>query len=126
MYHNSGPSNIVTSYVSDAMGGAISEPATFQYELVNGQAQYKEGSNLIPLGSVNKGLFRHRALLYKVLCDSIGLTCSLQRSQYGRVWNTIIVASDSSKCETFVVDLVYRPGRLMPVASPEAVQYQTV
>ena len=107
------------------MGGAICEPATFQYELVNGQAQYKEGSNLIPLGAVNKGLFRHRALLYKVLCDSIGLTCSLQRSQYGRVWNTIIVASDS-QCETFVVDLIYHPGRLMPAVSPEAVQYQTV
>ena len=113
------------SYVSDVMGGEVKDLSTFNYELVNGQAQYKEGSNLIPLGAVNKGLFRHRALLYKVLCDGLGLVCSLQCSQYGRVWNTIILSMDNNFM-TFVVDLIYQPGRLMPDGSPEAIQYQTV
>lgn len=113
------------SYVSDVMGGKVKDISTFSYELVNGQAQYKTGSNLIPLGAVNKGLFRHRALLYKVLCDSIGLVCSLQCSQYGRVWNTVILSTDNNFM-TFVVDLIYQPGRLMVDNSPEAIQYQTV
>lgn len=108
------------------MGGEVKDLSSFSYELVNGQAQYKEGSNLIPLGAVNKGLFRHRALLYKVLCDSIGLICSLQCSQYGRVWNTVILSMDNNNFIMCVVDLVYQPGRLMPDGSPEAIQYQTV
>ena len=116
---------IIYSYVSDVMGGMVKDISTFNYELVNGQAQYKEGSNLIPLGAVNKGLFRHRALLYKVLCDNIGLVCSLQCSQYGRVWNTIILSTDNNFM-TFVVDLIHQPGRLMHDNSPEAIQYQTV
>jgi len=107
------------------MGGEIKDLSSFTYELVNGQAQFKEGSNLIPLGAVNKGLFRHRALLYKVLCDSLGLICSLQCSQYGRVWNTVILSADNNFI-TYIVDLVYQPGRLMPASSPEAIQYQTV
>lgn len=113
------------SYVSDVMGGVVKELSSFNYELVNGQAQYKEGSNLIPLGAVNKGLFRHRALLYKVLCDSIGLICSLHCSQYGRVWNTVVLSEDNN-FKTFVVDLVYQPGKLMPDGTPAAIQYQTV
>lgn len=112
-------------YVSDVMGGQVIDISSFNYELVNGQAQYKEGSNLIPLGAVNKGLFRHRALLYKVLCDSIGLICSLKCSQYGRVWNTVVLSADNNFI-ICVVDLVYQPGRLMLDGSPEAIQYQTV
>ena len=107
------------------MGGEVKNLSSFSYELVNGQAQYKEGSNLIPLGAVNKGLFRHRALLYKVLCDSIGLICSLQCSEYGRVWNTVVLLMDNNFV-TCLVDLMYQPGRLMPTGSPEAIQYQTV
>lgn len=107
------------------MGGQVKDLSTFNYELVNGQAQYKEGSNLVPLGAVNKGLFRHRALLYKVLCDNLGLICSLQYSQYSRVWNTVILSVDNNFI-MYVVDLIYQPGKLMPEGSPEAIQYQTV
>jgi hypothetical protein len=40
-------------------------------------------SALVPLGDVEYGVCRHRALRFKVLCDAVGLDCRLVRGNFG-------------------------------------------
>ena len=53
-------------YVSDVMGGLVSNMSAFHYELSLAESQHDLRSNLLPLGLVKKGAYRHRALLFKV------------------------------------------------------------
>lgn len=65
----------------------------------------------IPLGALKVGSARHRALLFKLLADALGLPCQLQRDQRGgaddQAYNIVKIESDE-----FTVDLVTDPGHL--------------
>jgi HEAT repeat protein len=115
-------------YVCDAMGGPIENVSAFHYELPVGEVQHELRSNLVPLGEVKKGVHRHRALLFKVLCDQLAIGCSLIRGDYNRYWNETVVegVSDSPIQRKYVVDLVTHPGRLLLDGSPEATQYTRI
>ncbi|XP_031102668.1 serine/threonine-protein kinase CTR1-like [Ipomoea triloba] len=70
-------------------------------------------SVVIPIGSLYAGLCRHRALLFKVLADSIGLPCRIAKGcKYCN-------RNDASSClvqfgvdREYLVDLAGRPGCL--------------
>ena len=67
--HNTPPSPplpLPVRYVSDVMGGPVSNMSAFHYELSLAESQHNLRSNLLPLGLVKKGAYRHRALLFKV------------------------------------------------------------
>jgi serine/threonine protein kinase len=52
-------------------------------KLSNAQRRVRrEAMNLVNLGSVRLGLCRHRALLYKILCDEAKVPCFLMRGDY--------------------------------------------
>lgn len=54
--------------------------------------------NFIPLGAIKIGLCRHKALLFKILCDSVGFDCALVTgySTGGRhQWNIITLDGES-------------------------------
>lgn len=54
-------------------GGATSSQADASL-----YAQMKaQGHNFLMLGSVKIGLCRHKALLFKLLCDAVGIDCAL-------------------------------------------------
>ena len=138
-------------YVSDVMGGPVSNMSVFHYELSLAESQHDLRSNLLPLGLVKKGAYRHRALLFKVgegggeegkglspahhtatlllqvLCDELAVGCTLVRGEYNRYWNQVVVmAEDSPACpvpRTYLVDLVHHPGKLLLEGSAEANQY---
>jgi armadillo repeat-containing protein 3 len=166
--------------VSKAMGGAIvmSELADYNFKFRISELKLAQNSNVIPIGKINQGTFYHRALLFKVMYDRLGLKpCSLVRGDYNRAWNVIDVKnqiislktplktnrSGSSarrksqvptsgtigtplvstveqkllhlgctevEAETFsldepaIVDLMFHPGRLIPINSPEAEKYK--
>ena len=56
----------LAKYVSDSMGGPILKTGMFGFELSASKIQVEQQLNLLPLGEVSRGVFQHRALLFKV------------------------------------------------------------
>ncbi|KAL6502023.1 hypothetical protein OROGR_027156 [Orobanche gracilis] len=77
---------------------------------------------ILPLGSLDIGHSRQRALLFKVLADRINLPCKLVKGSYhtgtdeGAV-NLIKLDSGSE----YIIDLMGAPGTLIPAEAPSSV-----
>ncbi|XP_055784328.1 armadillo repeat-containing protein 3 [Salvelinus fontinalis] len=121
--------------VSEVMGGAVEvdRQHDFLWELHLSELRYELQSNIIPIGQIRKGTYYHRALLYKVLADRIGVSCSLVRGEYNRVWNEVLLSVGTPYypgCQpqprAHLVDLIHQPGRLLRANTPQAKQYQTI
>uniref|UniRef100_A0A8C8D7F4 EDR1/CTR1/ARMC3-like peptidase-like domain-containing protein n=1 Tax=Oncorhynchus tshawytscha TaxID=74940 RepID=A0A8C8D7F4_ONCTS len=121
--------------VSEVMGGAVEvdRQHDFLWELHLSELRYELQSNIIPIGQIRKGTYYHRALLYKVLADRIGVSCSLVRGEYNRVWNEVLLSVGMPHypgCQpqprAHLVDLIHQPGRLLRANTPQAKQYQTI
>ncbi|KAM0002104.1 putative non-specific serine/threonine protein kinase [Helianthus debilis subsp. tardiflorus] len=69
--------------VSDHMGGPVGDPEKMLIAWRDFCSKLKEsiGSMVLPLGSLNVGMARHRALLFKVLADSLGIPCRLVKGK---------------------------------------------
>uniref|UniRef100_A0A8B9QTB1 Armadillo repeat containing 3 n=1 Tax=Anas platyrhynchos TaxID=8839 RepID=A0A8B9QTB1_ANAPL len=123
-------------FVADKMGGAIEKEKLhdFSWELHISEIEYELKSNVVPIGKVKKGTFYHRALLFKVIADRIGIGCSLVRGEYNRAWNEVKLVDDSPQGVTglllppqeYIVDLMFEPGFLMKQGSAEADQYKRI
>ena len=66
------------------MGGPVSNMSAFHYELSLAESQHNLRSNLLPLGLVKKGAYRHRALLFKVGEEGGGERGEGRREEGGR------------------------------------------
>ncbi|KAI7745662.1 hypothetical protein M8C21_006815, partial [Ambrosia artemisiifolia] len=103
--------------VSDHMGGPVGNPEKMSIAWRDFCSKLKEsiGSMVLPLGSLNIGLARHRALLFKVLADSVGIPCRLVKGkQYtgsSSVAMNFIKLNDGRE---YIVDLMADPGTLIP------------
>ncbi|XP_025252536.1 armadillo repeat-containing protein 3 isoform X2 [Theropithecus gelada] len=125
---------VLAKYVAEKMGGGITKEKMpdFSWELHISELKFQLKSNVIPIGHVKKGIFYHRALLFKALADRIGIGCSLVRGEYGRAWNEVMLQNESRKgvigglptTEVYVVDLMFHPGGLMKLRSREADLYR--
>ncbi|XP_017722931.1 PREDICTED: armadillo repeat-containing protein 3 isoform X1 [Rhinopithecus bieti] len=125
---------VLAKYVAEKMGGKITKEKIpdFSWELHISELKFQLKSNVIPIGHVKKGIFYHRALLFKALADRIGIGCSLVRGEYGRAWNEVMLQNESRKGvlgglpapEVYVVDLMFHPGGLMKLRSREADLYR--
>ncbi|KAK7123837.1 hypothetical protein R3I93_022066 [Phoxinus phoxinus] len=119
--------------VCEAMGGQV-EPEKlhdFLWELHISELKFESCSNVVLIGKIKKGTYFHRALLFKVLADRIGLSCSLIRGEYNRAWNEILITGPKkrhgySQPESYIIDLMHQPGNLMKSNSPAALAYQTI
>ncbi|XP_035175253.1 armadillo repeat-containing protein 3 isoform X4 [Oxyura jamaicensis] len=126
----------LAQFVADKMGGAIEKEKLhdFSWELHISEIEYELKSNVVPIGKVKKGTFYHRALLFKVIADRIGIGCSLVRGEYNRAWNEVKLVDDSPQGVTglllppqeYIVDLMFEPGFLMKQGSAEADQYKRI
>ncbi|XP_042327046.1 armadillo repeat-containing protein 3 isoform X2 [Sceloporus undulatus] len=126
----------LAQFVADKMGGPIERDKLheFSWELHISEIEYELKCNVVPIGKINKGTFYHRALLFKVLADRIGIGCSLVRGEYNRGWNEVKLVDDSPlgipglllPPQVFIVDLMYQPGYLMKDGSPEANHYRRI
>ncbi|XP_060048265.1 armadillo repeat-containing protein 3 isoform X5 [Erinaceus europaeus] len=124
----------LAKYVAEKMGGRIPRDKLhdFSWELHISELKFQLKSNVIPIGLVKKGIFYHRALLFKALADKIGIGCSLVRGEYGRAWNRVKLMNESSKGvigvppppENYIVDLMFSPGTLMKLRSKDADLYR--
>ncbi|XP_022719233.1 serine/threonine-protein kinase EDR1-like isoform X1 [Durio zibethinus] len=72
-------------------------------------------TSVLPIGSINIGLSRHRALLFKVLADSIRLPCRLVKgSHYTGVEDDAVNIIKLEDEREFLVDLMAASGTLIP------------
>jgi len=116
--------------VCERLGGVVDYYAYEQYvepaERV-GMLRASSGSRVVPLGKLTAGSSRHRALLFKVLCDRVGVMCSykvgkpMRGAHAHHAWNTVIVDG-----EEVVVDLIHMPGTFYPDYSDEARRYMRI
>ncbi|CAI9561345.1 unnamed protein product, partial [Staurois parvus] len=76
----------LAQFVAEKMGSAIEKDRLqeFSWELHISELKFELKSNVIPIGKIKKGIFYHRALLYKAVADRIGIACTLERGDYGR------------------------------------------
>ncbi|KAM8881736.1 armadillo repeat-containing protein 3 isoform X1 [Synchiropus splendidus] len=119
--------------VSDSMGGPVEKEKLHEFSWHHHLSEVKYGlqSNIVPIGMVKKGIYCHRALLFKYLADSIGLSCTLVRGEYHRAWNEVLLSEKAPQnkdqqpqCRHCIVDLMHQPGSLLNVNTPAAVKYQ--
>ncbi|NXN62105.1 ARMC3 protein, partial [Rynchops niger] len=126
----------LAQFVADKMGGPIERDKLhdFSWELHISEVEFELKSNVVPIGKVKKGTFYHRALLFKVIADRIGIRCSLVRGEYNRAWNEVELVDDSPQGiaglllppKKYIVDLMFEPGFLIKQGSAEADQYKHI
>ncbi|XP_010289086.1 PREDICTED: armadillo repeat-containing protein 3 isoform X2 [Phaethon lepturus] len=126
----------LAQFVADKMGGPIEREKLhdFSWELHISEIEFELKCNIVPIGKVKKGTFYHRALLFKVIADRIGIGCSLVRGEYNRAWNEVKLVDDSPQGiaglllppQEYIVDLMFQPGFLIKQGSAEAVQYKHI
>lgn len=83
---------LISVAVVELMGGPIAAEklSDHNFKFKISETKIKLGSNVIPIGQVTQGTFYHRALLFKALCDRVGLKpCTLVRGEYNRAWNVV-------------------------------------
>ncbi|KAJ6375875.1 hypothetical protein OIU77_000777 [Salix suchowensis] len=103
--------------VSDYMGGPVGDPSNLSraWRSLSYSLKATLGSMVLPLGSFTIGLPRHRALMFKVLADSVGIPCRLVK---GHLYTgSDDVAMNFVKLDDgreYIVDLTADPGTLIP------------
>lgn len=108
----------IAELVTEHMGGPVRDANTILQRWIETSTKLRTSlhTSVLPVGSLQVGLSRHRALLFKVLADYVGITCRLVKgSHYTGVEDdaiNIIKLADESE---FLVDLMGAPGTLIPM-----------
>ncbi|CAN4111239.1 unnamed protein product [Withania somnifera] len=72
-------------------------------------------TGVLPISSLKIGLSRHRALLFKVLADHVGIPCRLVKgSHYAGLEDDAVNIVKLPNDSEFLVDLMGAPGTLIP------------
>eukprot|EP00268_Persea_americana_P004618 TRINITY_DN1148_c0_g2_i4.p1 TRINITY_DN1148_c0_g2~~TRINITY_DN1148_c0_g2_i4.p1 ORF type:complete len:998 (+),score=218.27 TRINITY_DN1148_c0_g2_i4:146-3139(+) len=110
----------IADLVVHSLGGPVTDADDMLTRWTNKSYELRTSLNTIvlPLGRLEVGLSRHRALLFKVLADRINLPCRLVKGSYytgtdeGAV-NIIKIPPESGGGE-YIIDLMGAPGTLIP------------
>ncbi|XP_054129568.1 armadillo repeat-containing protein 3 isoform X1 [Melozone crissalis] len=123
----------LAQFVAERMGGPVEkeELHNFCWELDMSEIEFDLKSNIVPIGKIKRGTFYHRALLFKVIADRIGIGCSLVRGKYNRCWNEVKLVEYTPKGlllppQEYVVDVMFEPGLLFKQGSAKADQYKRI
>ncbi|KAL2963684.1 hypothetical protein AAZX31_17G215500 [Glycine max] len=109
--------------VVNRMGGPVvnAEKLTKRWAMRSRELRDSMQTIVLPLGCLDVGLSRHRALLFKVLADRINVPCKLVKGSYytgtddGAV--NLIKADDGSE---YIIDMMGAPGTLIPAEVPSS------
>ncbi|CAL0323935.1 unnamed protein product [Lupinus luteus] len=104
-------------FVADHMGGPVGDPESMEraWRSLTYSLKATLGSMVLPLGSLTIGLARHRALLFKVLADSLGIPCRLVKGlQYTGSEDVAINFVKIDDGREYMIDLMADPGALIP------------
>ncbi|OMO96432.1 hypothetical protein COLO4_15253 [Corchorus olitorius] len=103
--------------VTGHMGGSVKDANIILAKWMERSTELRTSlhTSMLPIGSINIGLSRHRALLFKVLADSINLACRLVKgSHYTGVEDDAVNIIKLDDEREFLVDLMAAPGTLIP------------
>ncbi|KAG8092748.1 hypothetical protein GUJ93_ZPchr0012g19153 [Zizania palustris] len=107
----------LASLVSDYMGGPVVDPEGILsvYQNVSSSLRDSIRSAVMPIGELKIGLARHRALLFKVLADSLAVPCRLVKGrQYTGSDDGALNIVKLNDGREYIVDLMSDPGTLIP------------
>ncbi|XP_022744697.1 serine/threonine-protein kinase EDR1-like [Durio zibethinus] len=103
--------------VTGHMGGSVKDANIILAKWMEKSTELRTSlhTSVLPIGSINIGLSRHRALLFKALSDSIRLPCRLVKgSHYTGVEDDAVNIIKLEDEREFLVDLMAAPGTLIP------------
>ncbi|XP_039162251.1 serine/threonine-protein kinase EDR1 isoform X2 [Eucalyptus grandis] len=103
--------------VTGHMGGRVEDANIMYARWVKRTTELRTSlqTNVLTIGSINVGLSRHRALLFKVLADSINLPCRLVKGgHYTGMQNDAVNLIKLDDEREYLVDLMAAPGTLIP------------
>uniref|UniRef100_A0A0E0K914 non-specific serine/threonine protein kinase n=1 Tax=Oryza punctata TaxID=4537 RepID=A0A0E0K914_ORYPU len=107
----------IAELVTDHMGGPVKDANDMLTRWLEKSTELRTSlhTSLLPIGCIKIGLSRHRALLFKILADSVGIPCKLVKgSNYtGNDDDAINIIKMDNERE-FLVDLMAAPGTLIP------------
>ncbi|KAK6911446.1 hypothetical protein RJ641_023539, partial [Dillenia turbinata] len=74
----------IAELVTGHMGGPVRDANVILAQWMEKKTELKRSlhTNVLPIGSLNVGLSRHRALLFKVLADNVGIPCRLVKGSH--------------------------------------------
>ncbi|XVF42115.1 hypothetical protein PTKIN_Ptkin01aG0334100 [Pterospermum kingtungense] len=107
----------IAELVTGHMGGPVKDANVILARWMEKSTELRTSlqTSVFPVGSINIGLSRHRALLFKVLADSISLPCRLVKgSHYTGVEDDAVNIIKLEDEREFLVDLMAAPGALIP------------
>ncbi|KAL9259688.1 Serine/threonine-protein kinase EDR1-like protein [Drosera capensis] len=103
--------------VTDHLGGPVRDAHVMLSRWTERSAELRTSLHtcVFPVGSLKIGLSRHRALLFKVLAEIVGIQCRLVKgSHYTGVEEDAVIIIKLNERES-LVDLMAAPGTLIPV-----------
>ncbi|XP_057977946.1 serine/threonine-protein kinase EDR1 isoform X2 [Malania oleifera] len=103
--------------VTEHMGGPVKDANIMLARWMERSKEMRTSlhTSVLRIGSINIGLSRHRALLFKVLADSVGIPCRLVKgSHYTGVDDDAVNIIKLENEREFLVDLMAAPGTLIP------------
>ncbi|XP_021773083.1 serine/threonine-protein kinase EDR1-like [Chenopodium quinoa] len=107
----------VAELVTEHMGGPVRDAGIVlaKWMEISTELRTSLHTSVFPIGSVRVGLSRHRALLFKVLADNVGIKCRLVKgSHYTGIEDDAINLIKMADDREFLVDLMAAPGTLIP------------
>ncbi|KAK6915472.1 hypothetical protein RJ641_020589 [Dillenia turbinata] len=107
----------IAELVTGHMGGPVRDANIILAQWMEKRAELRRSlhTNMLPIGSLNVGLSRHRALLFKVLADKVGIPCRLVKgSHYTGIEDDAVNIIKQENEREFLVDLMAEPGTLIP------------
>ncbi|GMI92587.1 MAPKKK delta-1 [Hibiscus trionum] len=113
----------IAEMVVNRMGGPVADAEEMMSMWTSRSYELRSSLStvILPLGRLDVGLSRHRALLFKVLADRINLPCMLVKGSYytgtddGAV-NLVRINNGSE----YIIDLMGAPGTLIPAEVPSS------
>ncbi|XP_027362973.1 serine/threonine-protein kinase EDR1 isoform X2 [Abrus precatorius] len=108
---------MLAELVTSHMGGPVKDANMILTRWTETSTELRTSLHTIvlPIGSLNIGLSRHRALLFKVLADNIKMPCRLVKgSHYTGVEDDAVNIIKLEDEREFLVDLMAAPGTLIP------------
>ncbi|URD89408.1 STYKc [Musa troglodytarum] len=106
----------ISELVMEHMGGPVRDANDMLTKWMEKSTELRttQQTSLLPIGCIRIGLSRHRALLFKVLADNVGIPCRLVKgSHYTGVDDDAVNIIKLAERE-FLVDLMGAPGTLIP------------
>ncbi|CAN6439734.1 unnamed protein product [Victoria cruziana] len=107
----------IADLIVEHMGGPVKDANDMVVRWIENSSKLRSSlqTSFLPLGCVKVGLSRHRALLFKVISDSVSVPCRLVKgSLYTGIDDGAVNIVRTENDREFLVDLMGAPGTLIP------------